>query len=337
MSTLRNNSNDGAPVSFVEFEDFHEDATEQTQVVLNDDNSRETQKRMESDVEDICRESASHEKLKETAKITTNLDIKYHGKEISVVASGFALVHIGSDCKVSKSRNCTCDVCNKNYYSPSDEENRAEKDGAPVSSVVEDATEKTRVVLNDDNSEETQMNMESTSDVEVISRDSASQEKLKETAKTTANVEFKYHGTEISVVVSGFAAVQFGSDCKVSKSRNCTCDVCSKNYYSSSDEENSANTFDIEDADADSHAQVDLFKLKTTCSKMSNSVMSIVPKRGCMNTSWHDSVITKLRELQRTGDFVGHKQMFEKQMAELRLAADPDVKVSLQIELAMAL
>ena len=216
------------------------------------------------------------------------------------------------------------------------------KDGAPVCVVefedfLENATEQTQVVLNDEHSEETQKNMESTSDVEVMSRDSESHEKLEVTAKTTENLDIKYHGTEISVVVSCFAAVQIGSDGKVSKSRNCTSDVCSQNCYSSSDEENSADTFKIEGVDTSSHAHVDLFKRETTCSKMSHSVMPVIPKRGCMSTSRYDSLITKLKELKWTGDFVGHEQMVEKEMEKLRLAADPDVEVSLQIERAEAL
>ena len=214
------------------------------------------------------------------------------------------------------------------------------KGGAPVSVVEfedfhEDATEQTQVVLNDDKSEETPKNMESTSDVEVLIRDTESHEKREVKAKTTANVYI--NGTEISVVVSGFYLGQIGADGKVSKSRNGTCDVCSQNCYSSSDEENSTDTFKIEEVDTDSHAHVDLFKRETTCYKMSYSVMPDIPKRGCMNTSRCDSRRTKLKELQRTGDFVGHEQMVEKEMGKSRLAADPDMVASLQIERAVAL
>ncbi|KAL9962891.1 hypothetical protein ACROYT_G032042 [Oculina patagonica] len=129
--------------------------------------------------------------------------------------------------------------------------------------------------------------------------------------------------------------VQVGSDGKVLKTKS-----CSKNCYhgySSSDEENTADTCKIEEVEADSHAHLDLFEHETKCFKMISPAMPVIQKRGCMNTFQYVLLITKLKHLQGTGDVVGHEQMVRKKMAELRLAADPDMEASLQIERAKAL
>ena len=179
--------------------------------------------------------------------------------------------------------------------------------------------------------EETQQNMKSTSDVEIISRKCASQEKH----ETMANWDIKKKGTEVNIVVSGYFVVQFGTDGKISKQQNCK--MCSKNCYSSSDEENNAVTCKKEEVATDSHdAHYDsVFEHEPKCSSMIYSEMPIIPKRGCMETSQYVSLITKLKDLRGKGDFDGHEQMVEGQMAILRSAADPDMDASLQIERAM--
>jgi len=84
----------------------------------------------------------------------------------------------------------------------------------------------------------------------------------------------------------------------------------------------------ILEVQADSHADFKMFLY---------SPMPVIQKRGCMNTSWYSTIIAKLREKQNTGDFDGHEQLFEKQMAKLKTEADSDMKMSLQIERAMML
>ena len=173
-------------------------------------------------------------------------------------------------------------------------------------------------------------NLESTSDVEFISRDSDSHDKREVISKVRKNNE-----TEIDIIVSDYSVVQFGSDGKELKFQNCN--VCNKNCYRSSDEENNEDTCKSEEVEADSHDYVDLSEHETKCSKMITSVLPVIPKRGCMNTFNYVLLIKELKDLQDMGDFEGHEQMVEKQMAKLRLAADPDMEVSLQIERAMAL
>ncbi|XP_078383834.1 uncharacterized protein LOC144666307 [Oculina patagonica] len=209
-------------------------------------------------------------------------------------------------------------------------------DGGPVSfaefeDVSEDVTERSLTLYCNANSEETQRDPESTSDDEIISINCASHEK-------NEKVDIRKKGTEIYIVVSGHPLVQVGSGGNVLKTKSC--EVCSKNCYhgySSSDEENNEDTFKIEEVEADSHAHIDLFEHETKCSEMIYSAMPVIPKRGCMKSSQYVVLITNLKELQDTGDFVGHGQMIEKQMAQLRLTADPDMEASLQIERAMAL
>ncbi|KAL9962890.1 hypothetical protein ACROYT_G032041 [Oculina patagonica] len=207
-------------------------------------------------------------------------------------------------------------------------------DGGPVSfaefeDVSEDVTERSLTLCGNGNSKETQHDTESTSDVEIISINCASHEK-------NEKVDIRKKGTEIYIVVSGHPLVQVGSGGNVLKTKSCK--VCSKNCYhgySSSEEENTADTFKIEEVEADSHAHFNLFEHK--CSEMISPAMPVIPKRGCMKTFQYVLLITNLKELQDTGDFVGHEQMIEIQMTQLRLAADPDMEASLQIERAMAL
>jgi len=145
--------------------------------------------------------------------------------------------------------------------------------------------------------------------------------------ETTANVEIKLQGTEIYIKVLRCSAIQFGSDTKALEVQSCK--LCSKNCYSSSDEEREAPAaLKIPEVRADSHAHVDM---------LIYSPMPVIPKRGCMNTSQYFSIMTKLKELRGKGDFDGHEQLIATQIAKLKSAADSDMEMSLQIERAMAL
>ena len=145
--------------------------------------------------------------------------------------------------------------------------------------------------------------------------------------ETTANVDIKVQETEICINISGCSVVQFGSDTKALEVQSCK--LCSKNCYSSSDEEREASiALKISELQADSHAPVNM---------LIYSPMPMIPKRGCMETSQYFLIITELKKLQDTGDSDGHKQKVEKQMTKLKTEADSDMEVSLEIERAMAL
>lgn len=173
------------------------------------------------------------------------------------------------------------------------------------------------------NGQETQQNTDETCNAEIISRNCASHKKH----EPTANVSIKVQGTELYIDVSGFSVAQFGSDTKALEVQSCI--LCNKNCCSSSDEESEASVaFKIAEVQADIRAHVNTFIY---------SPMPVNPKRGCMNTSQYILIITQLRELQDTGDFAGHEQMVEKQMAKLKTEADSDMEMSLLIERAKAL
>ena len=143
----------------------------------------------------------------------------------------------------------------------------------------------------------------------------------------TANVNIKVQGTELYIDVSGCSVAQFGSDTQALEVQSCI--LCSKNCYSSTDEESEASVaLKIAEVQADSYAHVNM---------LIYSQMPIIPKRGYMNTYQYILIITQLKELQDTGDFAGHEQMVEKQMAKLKTEADSDMEMSLLIERAKAL
>jgi len=143
----------------------------------------------------------------------------------------------------------------------------------------------------------------------------------------TANVNIKVQGTELHIDVSGFSVAQLGSDTKALEVQSCI--LCNKNCYSSSDEESGASVaFKIAEVQVDIRAHVNTFIY---------SPMPVNPKRGCMSTSQYILIITQLKELLDTGDFAGHEQMVEKQMAKLKTEADFDMEMSLLIERAKAL
>ena len=166
------------------------------------------------------------------------------------------------------------------------------------------------ILHNHANGQETQVNTEDICDAEKH--------------EPTANVDIKVQGTELYIDVSGFSVAQLGSDTKALEVQNCK--LCSKNCYTSSDEESEA--WVALKIQADSRAHVNMFIY---------SPMPVIPKRGCMDTSQYILIITQLKELQDTGDFAGHEQMVEKQMAKLKTEADSDMEMSLLIERAKAL
>ena len=171
--------------------------------------------------------------------------------------------------------------------------------------------------------QETQQNTEEICNAEILSRNCTSHMKH----ETTDSVDIKVQGTELYIDVSGFSVAQCGCNSKALEVQSCT--LCSKNSYSSSDEESKAPVaLKIPEVQVDSHDPVNI---------LIYSPMPVIQKRGCMDTSQYFLIIAKLKELQDTGDFDGHEQMVEKQMAKLKTEADSDMETSLQIERAMAL
>ena len=157
-----------------------------------------------------------------------------------------------------------------------------------------------------------------------------------ETAHHEKSVEIKQSAKMLCIKISGFPMVQTGSNSKLCQVQSC--EWCSKNCHSSSDEESDSVT-KIQEVEADSHgAQVDsAFELKGKLgSKMIYSPMPVIPKRGCLNSSRYILLITELHDLQDNGDFVAHEQIVQKQLAK-RSSGDVDMEASLQIERAMAL
>ena len=150
-----------------------------------------------------------------------------------------------------------------------------------------------------------------------------SQQNTEETCNVTI---IKDKGNKINVIVSGCSVAQLGSDTKAVQVQRRK--SCNKNCYSSSDEESEAAIpLKIPEVQADSQAH-------------NTSVyfpVQVIQKRGCMNTSHYSSTMTKLRELLHTGDFDGHKQLVETEMAKLKRAPDFDMEMSLLIEKGMAL
>ena len=194
---------------------------------------------------------------------------------------------------------------------------------AEFKNVPKDITGQALTLHSQASRQQTQQNTEEMCHAEIISRNCASCMNN----ETTANVEIKFQGAEICINVSGCSVAQFGSDTKAVEVQSCK--LCSKNCYSSSDEEREASvTLKILEVQEDSQAHVN---------RLIYSPMPVIPKRGCMNTSQYLFIIMELKELQDTGEFVRHEQMVDKQMAKLKSDADSDMEMSLQIERAMAL
>ena len=153
----------------------------------------------------------------------------------------------------------------------------------------------------------------------------------KSVATVNKDIEIEQSAKDLGIEISGFAMVQIGYQVQ-------SCEWCSKNCRSSSDEENDSVT-KIQEVEADSQgAQVDsVFELKGKLgSKMIDSPMPVIPKRGCLNSSRYILLITELHNLQDKGDFVAHEQIVQKILAKSP-SGDVDMEASLQIERAMAL
>ena len=80
--------------------------------------------------------------------------------------------------------------------------------------------------------QETLQNTEEICNAEIISRLNCTSLMKHE---TTATAEIKVQGAELYINVSGCSVAQFGSDTKALEMQSCK--LCSKNCYSSSDEE----------------------------------------------------------------------------------------------------
>ena len=194
---------------------------------------------------------------------------------------------------------------------------------AEFNSVPKDLTGQALTLQSHVNGQQTQQDTDEVCNTEIISRNCTSHMKH----ETAANVEIKVQETEICINVSGCSVAQFGSDTKAVQIHSCK--LCGKNCYSSSDEELEASVaLKVSEVQADSHAHVNM---------LIYSPMPVIPKRGCMETSGYFFIITELKELQDIGDFDGHEQKIETQMAKLKTEADSDMEMSLQIERAMAL
>ena len=152
-------------------------------------------------------------------------------------------------------------------------------------------------------------------------------QKSPESTKEICNVKIIKEGNKIDIIVSGCSVAQCGSDTKAVRVQSCK--LCSKNCYSSSDEESEAVVpIKISEVQSDSQTHVNT---------LIYSPMPVIPKRGCMNTSQYSSTMTKLNELRSTGDFNGHEQLFKTKMAKLKSTPDFDMEMTLQIEKGMAL
>ena len=131
--------------------------------------------------------------------------------------------------------------------------------------------------------------------------------------------------------VSGAKLVEIVSEGKVSKGQN------SVNVYSSSDEEeeSASKNQEIRKKRSRRHRK----DKRPSLNKMIYSLpleMPVVPKQGCLNSSWYISLIAELKDLQDNGDFEGHERRIKKELAKTR-AENIDLQASLEIERAVAL
>ena len=174
-----------------------------------------------------------------------------------------------------------------------------------------DPTRQALTIYSHSNGQQTHQNTEETCNAETINKNCTSLLKH----ETNSNVDIKIQGNKICIDVLGFSVAQFGSDTKALEEQSYK--LCSKDCYSStSDEENGISV-------ALKIPVVIFFP------------MPVIQKRGCMNTSWYPTIIAKLKEKQKIGDFDGHENMVEILMA--KSVADFDMQMSLQIERAMVL
>ena len=124
--------------------------------------------------------------------------------------------------------------------------------------------------------------------------------------------------------VSGAKLVEIVSEGKVSKGQN------SVNVYSSSDEEEES---------ASKNQEIGTIRNRKYQIKIIYSLpleIPVVKKQGCLNSSWYIFLIAELKDLQDKGDFEGHEQRIQKELAK-RSAKNTDLRASLQIERAVVL
>ena len=144
-------------------------------------------------------------------------------------------------------------------------------------------------------------------------------------ANQVMNVEFTKPAEDTyCITVSSAKLVEIVSEGKVSKGQN------SVNVYSSSDEEEES---------ASENQEIGTIRNRRYQIKIIYSLpleMPVVKKRGCLNSPWYICLIEELKDLQDKGDFEGHEQRIQKELAE-RSAKKTDLRASLQIERAVVL
>ena len=144
-------------------------------------------------------------------------------------------------------------------------------------------------------------------------------------ANQVMNVEFTKPAEDTyCITVSGAKLAEIVSEGKVSKGQN------SVNVYSSSDEEEES---------ASKNQEIGTIRNRRYQIKIIYSLpleMPVVKKQGCLNSSWYIFLIAELKDLQDKGDFEGHEQRIQKELAK-RSAKNTDLRASLQIERAVVL
>ena len=144
-------------------------------------------------------------------------------------------------------------------------------------------------------------------------------------ANQVMNVEFKKLAEDtLRIKISGTKLLKIASEGKGSKGEN------SVNVYSSSDEEEES---------ASKNQEIGTIRNRRYQIKIIYSLpleMPVVKKRGCLNSPWYICLIEELKDLQDKGDFEGHEQRIQKELAE-RSAKNTDLRASLQIERAVVL
>nr|XP_058961066.1 uncharacterized protein LOC131788001 [Pocillopora verrucosa]XP_058961067.1 uncharacterized protein LOC131788001 [Pocillopora verrucosa] len=144
-------------------------------------------------------------------------------------------------------------------------------------------------------------------------------------ANQVMNVEFKKLAEDtLCIKISGTKLLKIASEGKGSKGQN------SVNVYSSSDEEEES---------ASKNQEIGTIRNRRYQIKIIYSLpleMPVVKKQGCLNSSWYIFLIAELKDLQDKGDFEGHEQRIQKELAK-RSAKNTDLRASLQIERAVVL
>lgn len=144
-------------------------------------------------------------------------------------------------------------------------------------------------------------------------------------ANQVMNVEFKKLAEDtLRIKISGTKLLKIASEGKGSKGEN------SVNVYSSSDEEEES---------ASKNQEIGTIRNRKYQIKIIYSLpleIPVVKKQGCLNSSWYIFLIAELKDLQDKGDFEGHEQRIQKELAK-RSAKNTDLRASLQIERAVVL